>query len=306
MSLRLIFMGTPEFAAPTLRALIASQHQIAAVYCQPPRPAGRGLAKRLSPIQELAEAAGLEVRTPVTLRGADALAGFAALKADVAVVVAYGLLLPPPILSAPKYGCLNLHPSKLPRWRGAAPIQRTLMAGDAETAICVMGMEAGLDTGPVRLSLPVAIPPTMTAGELHDLAAVQGAGLILMALTRLEAGTLPSTPQDDEGVTYAVKITKAEARIDWHRSARQVHDHIRGLSPFPGAWFEAGAERIKVLEACPVEGHGAPGEVLNGGLAVACAEGAMQLKILQRAGRKPMPASDMLRGMALPAGTLLT
>jgi len=305
MSLRIIFMGTPDFAVPTLKALLASSHQVVAVYSQPPRPAGRGMALRPSPVQAIAEAAGVPALTPVSLRPPEVVETILNHKADVAVVVAYGLLLPSTVLLLPKYGCLNLHPSKLPRWRGAAPIQRTLMAGDASTQICVMGMEAGLDTGPVRLAEDVAIPITMTAGELHDLAASRGAALMLRALDLLEAGRLPSTSQSAEGATYAAKIGKAEARIVWGRPVREVHDHIRGLSPFPGAWFEVNGERIKVLRSEPAEGQGAPGDVLDADLRIACAQGAVRLLLLQRAGRKPMPAAEFLRGLTLSPGTRL-
>ena len=309
MPLRLVFMGTPDFAVPALAALIGSAHAIAAVYSQPPRPAGRGLELRASPVQQLAERAGLPVLTPRGLRTPEATAAFKAHQADVAVVVAYGLLLPPAILSLPRHGCLNLHPSQLPRWRGAAPIQRTLMAGDTQTAICVMRMETGLDTGPVCLCEPVAIPPEMTAGELHDLAAQRGAALMLRALDLLARGQLTATPQSADGVTYAAKIDKAEARIDWSRPAQSVHDHIRGLSPFPGAWFaletEGRVERVKVLRAHPAGGHGEPGKLLDGRLSVACGSGAVRLLELQRAGKKPMPADDLLRGLVLPAGARL-
>jgi methionyl-tRNA formyltransferase len=305
MALRIVFLGTPDFAVPTLSALLVSPHDVVAVYCQPPRSAGRGMALRPSPVQRFAESKALPVFTPASLKPAEAVATFAAHKADVAVVVAYGLLLPPVILAAPKHGCLNLHPSKLPRWRGAAPIQRTLMAGDAETAICVMGMEVGLDTGPVKLSEAVSIPLSMTAGELHDIAATRGAALMVRALAELEAGRLPSTPQSVEGVTYATKIGKDELRIDWRRPALEVHDHVRGLSPFPGAWFEWSGERIKVLRTELIEGHAKPGQVLGDNLEVACNEGALRLVLLQRPGRKPMPAAELLRGLTLPQGTQL-
>ena len=305
MTLRIIIMGTPDFAVPTLAALTASAHQVVAVYSQPPRPAGRGMALRHSPVQTLAQASQIPVFTPLSLRAPDAVASFNSHRADVAVVVAYGLLLPPPILALPKFGCLNLHPSKLPRWRGAAPIQRTLMAGDAETAICVMAMEAGLDTGPVCLAEPVSLPQSMTAGELHDHAAKRGAELMLSALGALEAGTLTFTPQAAGGVTYAAKIGKDEARIDWKRPASELHNHIRGLSPFPGAWFELSGERIKVLRSELAAGQGGPGEILDGSLAVACGVGALRLLTLQRPGRKPMPAAELLRGLSLLAGSRL-
>ena len=309
MALRVVFMGTPDFAVPAFQTLLGSTHEIAAVYCQPPRPAGRGMALRPSPVQQLAEHAKLPVLTPVSLRAVETAAAFAGHQADVAVVVAYGLLLPAPSLASPKHGCLNLHPSKLPRWRGAAPIQRTLMAGDVETAICVMRMEAGLDTGPVCLAETLALPADLTAGMLHDLAASRGAALMLRALDILELGQLSETPQAAAGVTYAAKIDKAAAHIDWTLSAEHVHNHIRGLSPFPGAWFEVSAngrpERIKVLRAELAKGRGAPGQVLDGQLRIACGDGAVQLKELQRAGRKPMPVEELLRGFTLAAGGTL-
>ena len=309
MPLRIIFMGTPDFAVPTLAALLGSGHDIVAVYCQPPRPAGRGLAQRKSPVQEFADGAGLATHFPASLRGESATAAFTSHAADVAVVVAYGLLLPPPILAATKLGCLNLHPSKLPRWRGAAPIQRTLMAGDTETAVSIMRMEAGLDSGPVCLAEPVPIPGDMTAGQLHDLAAGRGADLMLRALGALQRGSLDCKPQAMQGVTYAAKIDKAEVRIDWTQPANLVHDHIRGLSPFPGAWFEASVngqnERIKVLRCEQVPGQGPPGLCLDDALAVACGRGAVRLLQLQRAGKKPMAAADVLRGLPVALGSRL-
>ena len=308
MPLRVVFMGTPEFALPTLAGLIGGGHDIVAVYCQPPRPAGRGMSPRQSPVAVFAEGAGLATLTPVALRGEAAAADFAAHGADVAVVVAYGLLLPPAILAAPRLGCLNLHPSMLPRWRGAAPIQRTLMAGDTHTAIAVMRMAPGLDSGPVCLSEPIAIPIDMTAGELHDMAARRGADLMARALGALERGSLACQPQSAEGATHAAKIGKGEARIDWRRPAAEVHNRIRGLSPYPGAWFEidnAGArERVKVLRSMPAPGAGAPGERLADGLTIACATGAVRLLTLQRAGGKPMAAEEFLRGAAWPGGTV--
>ena len=309
MPLRVVFMGTPDFAVPTLASLIGSGHEVAAVYCQPAKPSGRGMETRPSPVQTLASTSGLTIRTPTSLRGDEASRQFAAHDADVAVVVAYGLLLPATILSIPRHGCLNLHPSKLPRWRGAAPIQRTLMAGDTDTALCVMRMDEGLDTGPVCLSQPLAIDIAMTAGSLHDMAARQGAGLMLRALGALERGTLECRPQSAEGATYAAKITKGEARIDWSKPARSVHDHIRGLSPFPGAWFEftggAQSERIKVLESGLAAGRGRPGLCLDDELTVACGEGAVQLRRLQRPGKKPMAAIELIRGFAVSKDTVL-
>lgn len=307
--LRVVFMGTPEFAVPALAEIVGAGHAIVAVYCQPPRPAGRGQADRKSAVQVFAETAKLPVATPKSLKGEAAEAQFREHAADVAVVVAYGLLLPKSILEAPRHGCLNLHPSKLPRWRGAAPLQRTIMAGDRETAVMVMRMDEGLDTGPVCMAEPLAVPQSMTAGELHDLAARRGADLMLRALGALERGTLDCRPQSAEGVTYAAKIDKAEARIDWSEPAAAVCNRIRAMAPWPGAWFEiesAGRkERIKVLGAEPAEGRGAPGRVLDGRLTVACGEGAIRLVKLQRAGRDPLPALEFLRGFAVPEGAAL-
>jgi methionyl-tRNA formyltransferase len=309
MPLRIIFMGTPEFAVPALATLAGSGHEIVAVYTQPPKPAGRGMEPRPSAVETFARGAGLPVHAPKSLRTDDAVAAFAAHDADVAVVVAYGLILPQAILDVPRQGCLNLHPSSLPRWRGAAPLQRTLMAGDTETTVCVMRMEAGLDTGPVCLAEPLPLTPDMTAGQLHDLAARRGADLMLCAVGALQRGSLDCRPQSEVGVTYAAKIDKAEARIDWTRPAKAVHDHIRGLSPFPGAWFEiivdGKPERIKVLQSTLAAGHGAPGVCLDDALTIGCAEGVVRLVQLQRAGKKPMAAEDLLRGFPLPAGTRL-
>lgn len=307
--LRIVFMGTPDFAVPALAEIVGAGHDVAAVYCQPPRPAGRGQAERKSAVQTFAEAAGLPVLSPKSLKGEAEQSEFRAHAADAAVVVAYGMLLPKPILDAPRHGCLNLHPSKLPRWRGAAPIQRTIMAGDTETAVMIMRMDDGLDTGPICMAEPLAVPSDMTAGMLHDLAARRGADLMLRALGALERGALACRPQSDAGVTYAAKIDKAEARIDWRKPAHDVHNLIRGLSPFPGAWLEAGPagkrERIKVLRSEVVAGHGAPGQVIDDRLTIACAEGAVRLHVLQRAGRAALPAADLLRGFALPPGTAL-
>ncbi len=307
--LRIVFMGTPDFAVPALAEIVGAGHEVAAVYCQPPSPAGRGQSERKSAVQTFAEAAGLPVFSPKSLKGEAEQAAFRAHAADAAVVVAYGLLLPKPILDAPKYGCLNLHPSKLPRWRGAAPLQRTIMAGDTETAVMVMRMDEGLDRGPVCMAEPMAVTSNMTAGMLHDLAAQRGADLMLRALGALERGALDCRPQSDAGVTYAAKIDKAEARIDWRKPAGDVHNLIRGLSPFPGAWFEAGPagkrERIKVLRSEIVEATGAPSLVLDDRLTIACGSGAVRLQILQRAGRAALPAADLLRGFKLPPGTAL-
>ncbi|PSM16650.1 methionyl-tRNA formyltransferase [Nitratireductor sp. StC3] len=307
MPLRLVFMGTPDFSVPTLRAVAAAGHDIAAVYTQPPRKAGRrGLEVTRSPVHRAAEELGLQVRTPASLKGADEQASFRDLAADAAVVVAYGLLLPKPILDGTRLGCFNGHASALPRWRGAAPIQRAIMAGDSETAMMVMKMEEGLDTGPVALQRQVEIGPDMTAGELHDVLARESATLMVEALAALEAGRLALTPQPAEGVTYAKKIDKGETRIDWTRSATEIHNHIRGLSPFPGAWCEAPLadrpERLKILRSAPAEGTGAPGVVLDDALTIACGTGAVRLVELQRAGGKPMTAEAFLRGAALRRG----
>ena len=309
MPLRIVFMGTPDFAVPTLAEVIGAGHTIVAAYSQPPRAAGRGMVDRKSPVQVFAESAGIEVLTPASLKGTEEQAVFAAHATDAAVVVAYGLLLPNAVLTAPKHGCFNLHPSKLPRWRGAAPIQRPIMSGDSETAAMVMRMEQGLDTGPVCLAEPVAIGADQTYGDMHDILAQRGASLMVRALSALERGTLDCTPQPEEGVTYAKKIDKAEARIDFTKGAREVHNLIRGLSPFPGAWFELGAEgtpeRIKVLRASLAGGSGAPGEVLDDQLTVACGSGAVRFIELQRAGKKSMPAAEVLRGFPIPPGTRL-
>jgi len=311
MTFRLAFMGTPDFAVPVLAALIAAGHEVAAVYSQPPRKAGRGMAEQLSPVHRFAAEHGLAVRTPVSLKSEEERQAFADLGLDVAVVVAYGLILPKPVLAAPRLGCLNLHASLLPRWRGAAPIQRAIMAGDAETGVMVMQMEAGLDTGPVLLAEHVAIAPDATAGSLHDRLSEIGASLMIRALAALERGSLAATPQPDEGVTYAKKIEKEEARIDWSRDATSLDAHIRGLTPFPGAFFEVARDghpvRIKVLRETPVAGHGMPGEVLSrdGGITVACGAGALKLTELQRAGKGPMKADDFLRGFPLKKGDIL-
>jgi methionyl-tRNA formyltransferase len=301
---RLAFMGTPAFAVPTLTELIGQGHDIAAVYTQPARPKGRGLTAEPSPVAKIAAADGRDVRTPVTLKNPQAQAEFAALELDAAVVVAYGLLLPKPILDAPRLGCFNLHGSLLPRWRGAAPIQRAIMAGDPETGVMAMRMEEGLDTGPVLMAERVLIG-RKTYGELHDELARLGADLMVRALSALERGSIVEQPQAEEGVTYAKKIAKEEARIDWTKSARELDCLIRALSPFPGAWCEARGERLKVLYAEPVAGSGAPGEILDDELTVACGDGALRLVRLQRAGKSPMSASELLRGFALPVGEQL-
>ena len=302
--MRVIFMGTPDFSVPVLDALVLAGHEIAAVYCQPPRPAGRGKKDRPSPVQQRAEALGLLVRHPVSLKTAEAQAEFAALDADVAVVVAYGLILPQAVLDAPKSGCLNIHASLLPRWRGAAPIHRAIMAGDVETGVCIMQMEAGLDTGPVLLRAATPIRTTETTIELHDRLSAMGAELIVEALRHLP--DLQPEPQPEEGVTYASKIDKAEARIDWSRPATEVDRQIRGLSPFPGAWFDLGGTRVKVLASKLAEGEGAAGEVLDDTLRVGCGEGAVQLIRLQRAGKAAQDAQTFQRGAQIAAGTVLS
>ena len=293
--MKIVFMGTPEFGVPVLEAL-HRLHEVLAVYCQPPRPAGRGKADRPSPVQAKAEALGLPVRHPVTLRTEDTVRDFAALGADVAVVVAYGLILPQAVLDAPRLGCLNIHASLLPRWRGAAPIHRAIMAGDPQTGVCIMQMEAGLDTGPVLLREALEIGAEETTAELHDRLSALGARLIVTALERLP---LPATPQPAEGVTYAAKIDKAEARVDWSRPAVEVDRLIRGLSPFPGAWTLVNGERVKLLRSRLAEGRGGPGQVL-GGFTVACGTGAVEVLEAQREGKRPMPATEVLRGLILP------
>ncbi|MBB3219041.1 methionyl-tRNA formyltransferase [Ochrobactrum sp. RC6B] len=299
--MRVVFMGTPEFSVPILTAIIGHGYEVVAVYTQPPRPAGRrGLELTKSPVHEKAEQFGIPVFTPRSLRSAEEQDVFASLEADVAIVVAYGLLLPQAILDAPRLGCYNGHASLLPRWRGAAPIQRAIMAGDAETGMMIMKMDAGLDTGPVAMAEKVAITPDMTAGELHDRLSMIGADLMIRALGALERESLALQPQAEEGVTYAAKIDKAEARIDWSKPAKDVHNTIRGLSPFPGAWCEmeinGAVERVKLQRSTLGEGRGEPGTVLDDRLTVACGEGAVRLVTLQRSGGKPLPAQEFLRG----------
>jgi methionyl-tRNA formyltransferase len=311
MSLRVIFMGTPDFSVPTLRAIAEAGHEITAVYTQPPRAAGRrGLELTPSPVQREAERLGLEVRTPASLKSEAEQQAFAALRADVAVVVAYGLLLPKAILDAPRLGCLNGHASLLPRWRGAAPIQRAIMAGDAWTGMMVMKMEEGLDTGPVAMVEKCAIAPDMTAGELHDLLMGQGASLMVEALAQLGINCLTFTPQAAEGVTYARKIDKSETRVDWTRPSGEVHNHIRGLSPFPGAWCEVEIggrmERLKLLRSTLSDGVGESGGILDDRLTVACGSGAVRLVEVQRAGGRPAAAQEFLRGAKIAKGTKLT
>ena len=306
--MRIIFMGTPEFAVPTLTEIVSAGHDVVAVYTRAPKPAGRGQAERRSPVHEAAAGFGIPVMTPRTLRSEAEQIAFAAFDADVAVVVAYGLILPPPVLEAPRHGCLNLHGSLLPRWRGAAPIQRAVLAGDARTGVMVMRMDEGLDTGPVALVDEMPIGPDMTSGELHDRMMVVGADLMGRALAALERGSLAFTPQAEAGVTYAHKIDKAESRIDWSRPAAEVHNLIRGMSPFPGAWFElplAGqAVRVKALRSVIAAGSGAPGTILPG-LTIACGDGAVRLVTVQREGKAAMDADSFLRGAGeLPAAVL--
>jgi methionyl-tRNA formyltransferase len=310
MSLRIIFMGTPEFSVPTLRLLVDAGHRIVAVYSQPPRPGGRrGLDLQKSPVHQAAELLGLPVFTPVNFRDPQERKRFCELNADVAVVVAYGLLLPEEILNGTRDGCYNGHASLLPRWRGAAPIQRAIMAGDEKTGMMVMKMDKGLDTGPVALTRKVEIDENMTAGELHDKLMHVGAKAMAEAMVKLEMNDLPLTPQPSEGALYAAKIDKGETRVDFGRQARDVHNHIRGLAPFPGAWFEleigGKPERIKVLGSQMDEGSGTPGDLLTDNLVVACGSGAVRLTKLQKAGGKPLAADDFLRGTPLAAGTRL-
>jgi len=299
--MRIIFMGTPDFSVPVLTEIIGGGHEVVAVYTRAPKPAGRGMEMKLSPVHALAERFGIPVHTPKSLRTPEAAELFRSHDADVAVVVAYGLILPQEILEAPRECCLNLHASLLPRWRGAAPIQRVIIAGDGETGVMVMKMDVGLDTGPVAMVERVSIGADMTAGELHDKLSPLGADLMVRALAALSRGGLVFQPQAEEGVTYAHKIEKAEARIDWTAPAKAVHDHIRGLSPFPGAFFEGdfgrGPERIKVLRTQPCEGAGAPGALLGDELTVACGAGALRLIEIQRAGKAPMQPPEFLRGV---------
>ncbi len=304
-------MGTPDFSVPVLNAVVAAGHEIVAAYTRAPKPGGRrGLDLTPSPVQIAAEKFGLKVFSPKTLRSDEEADRFRELAADVAVVVAYGLILPKPILDAAAYGCLNLHGSLLPRWRGAAPIQRAIMAGDTESGVMVMRMEEGLDTGPFGATARVAIGPDMTAGELHDRLSPLGADLMVQALAALAEDKLTFTPQAEEGVTYAHKIDKAEAHIDWAKPAHEVHNIIRGLSPFPGAFFEAdfgkGMERVKVLRSTMAEGQGAPGKALDEALTIACGAGAVRLIEVQRSGKAPMQAADFLRGTKVLAGTPLS
>jgi len=310
MPLRIIFMGTPEFSVPTLSALIEAGHDVVAVYSQPPRPGGRGMAAKKSPVHLIAEQAGVKVYCPVSLKGKKEQAEFAALNADIAVVVAYGLILPRAILQAPRLGCFNGHASLLPRWRGAAPIQRAIEAGDQESGVMIMQMEAGLDTGPVLISEKVLISDQMTAGELHDELSELTATLMVQAMAILEAGTVELVPQSEDGLAYAKKLEKSETRINWNKPARQVHNHIRAMSPFPGAWCEmilAGKPvRVKILSARPVEGEGQPGQVLDEQLTIACANGAIRPVRLQKAGKQVVDLSQFLLGNQPEVGSVIT
>jgi methionyl-tRNA formyltransferase len=305
MPLRLAFMGSPEFAIPTLESILAAGHDVACVYSQPPRPAGRGRQLSKTPVHDLAERRGIEVRTPQNFRAPADRKAFADLKLDTAVVVAYGLLLPQEILDAPRLGCFNLHGSILPRWRGAAPIHRAVMAGDTVTGVQVMKMEAGLDTGPVMKTAITRIAEEDTTGDVHDRLSMLGADLMVKALAELEAGPVKLTPQTEDGLTIAAKVSPAEARIDWTKPAAQVAAHIRGLSPHPGAWFEFGAQRIKALHARAEQGSGRPGDVLDDGLLVACGAGAVRLTRLQRAGKGQMTAEEFQRGARVSRGQRL-
>ena len=303
--LRLAFLGSASFSLPTLAALLGAGHEVAAVYTQPPRPAGRGYELKRSQVHIYADSRGLAVRTPASLRDADEQGRFAELDLDAAVVAAYGLILPKAILAAPRLGCLNVHGSLLPRWRGAAPIERAILAGDGETGVTVMRMDAGLDTGPILLTARVPIGPETTAARLHDALADLGADLLLQALAGLAAGRLRAIPQPEDGVTYAGKLERDEGRLDWFRPAAELERVVRALNPRPGVWFERAGERIKVLAAEVVDRRGMPGRVLDDRLTVACAEGALRPRLLQRPGRAPTEADAFLRGYPLPPGTQL-
>ena len=308
--MRVIFMGTPDFATALLKKIVSHGHDIVAVYTQPPRPAGRGLSEKKSSVQCCAQRLGLVIHTPKNFRSDEEIQTFLSYRADVAIVAAYGLILPPPILAAPRYGCLNLHGSLLPRWRGAAPIQRAIMAGDAESGVMVMKMDAGLDTGPVAAAAPVTISPDMTAGQLHDLLAERGALLMVDALDLLARGELTFTPQYEVGACYAEKINKTEARIDWKQSAEKLKNQIRGLSPFPGAFFQVdfghGVERVKVLQADVEKASGPPGYVIDDCGLIACSENALRLKRVQRAGKSELSMQEFLRGQPIKAGVILS
>ena len=300
--MRLIFMGTPDFAVPTLVELAARGHEIAAVYTRVPKPAGRGMGVQHTPVEQEARRLALAVHTPRSLKDEEAQAAFRTYEVDAAVVVAYGLVLPKSILEAPRLGCFNIHASLLPRWRGAAPINRAIMAGDTESGVTIMKMDEGLDTGAMAMAERTPIGIDMTAGDLHDVLARLGADLMLRALAAAERGSLTLTPQPDKGVTYAEKISKNETRIDWSKPCKQVHDHIRGLSPFPGAWFEIDGARVKALRSMKGEGSGAAGTVLDDKLTIACGAGAVRLTQVQRAGKQPMSADEFLRGTPVKSG----
>jgi methionyl-tRNA formyltransferase len=302
--MRIVYMGTPDFAVPALRALIEAGHQIICVYTQPPRPAGRGQREQISPVHEEAVRRGIPVRTPVSLRSEGAQKDFAALKPDVAVVAAYGLILPKGILAAPPYGCINIHASLLPRWRGAAPIQRAILAGDSESGITIMQMDEGLDTGPILMQARRAIGPTTTAQDLHDSLATLGAETIVAALEKLQPGLLKAQPQPG-GATYAPKLTREEGRLDWKKPAAVLERQVRAFTPWPGAWFEHDGERIKVLAATTADGAGPAGTVLDDHLTVACGEGALSIARVQRAGKEAMDTDAFLRGYPIPRGTIL-
>ena len=298
-------MGTPDFALPALDALVAAGHDVACVYTQPPRPSGRGHALQPSPVAKRAEAHGIAVRWPVSLRDPAVQAEFAALDLDVAVVAAYGLILPKAILAAPRHGCINIHGSLLPRWRGAAPVHRAILAGDPESGVCIMGMEAGLDTGPVYKAVPLPLGPETTGGMLHDALASMGARALVEALPGIADGSLAAVPQPDDGVTYASKIERAESRLDWRLPAAQLERVVRAFAPAPGAFTEIAGERIKILSARVVDAAGAPGEALDDRLTIACGEGALQPTRLQRPGKGAMALDDFLNGFRLPAGSRL-
>src|SRR4051812_13002952 len=306
MPLRLVFMGTPDFSVPTLLELVAHGHEIAAVYTRAPKPAGRGMKLQATPVEQEARRLGIPVLTPATLKTGDAQNEFRAHNADAAVVVAYGMILPQAILDAPRLGCFNLHASLLPRWRGAAPINRAVMSGDAETGVMVMKMDVGLDTGDVAMAERLKISDTMTASDVHDALARLGADLMVRAMAALERGGLQLTRQSPDGVTYAAKIEKAEAKIDWNKSAHEVLRHIHGLSPFPGAWSEVTVDgetvRVKILRCEPGRGSAAPGAMLDDHLTIACGDGAIRIVELQRAGKASMKAADFLRGTPLTSG----
>jgi methionyl-tRNA formyltransferase len=300
--MRLIFMGTPDFAVPTLVELAARGHEIAAVYTRAPKPAGRGMDVQHTPVEQEARRLALAVHTPRSLKDEEAQAAFRAHKADAAVVVAYGLILPKSVLEAPRLGCFNIHASLLPRWRGAAPINRAIMAGDTESGVTIMKMNEGLDTGAIAMVERTPIGADITAGDLHDALSRLGADLMLRALAAAERGSLTLTPQPDKGVTYAEKTSKNETRVDWSKPWKQVHDHIRGLSPFPGAWFEIDGARIKALRSTKGEGSGAAGTALDDKLTIACGAGAVRLTQVQRAGKQPMSADEFLRGTPVKSG----